>query len=419
MSTYRALLAAAFVVAVPASTASCDGDPVELARAQSLSLAVTPWHEGNFRYLPAPRSGDIAAFVASLEHPDDVSYVPLSPTRGGYFNAFVTALLAAIDASVQNGDNGDWCGVMAAADRAGYAVERFYDNGIDPATNSPRDRWFVYGYDKTTAGQAYFFINPGAKRDIVIEVPHASTSEVAETHTDKQGVNMLVGLAARALLLNKAHRCTAPVASVCGGQSAVCNEKYEGPDNVYRSSDVAHTLDNSFHILHTRYSSRSTQTRFVQLHGMQSDDGEIMLASDGSTVKGSSRSNSVSGLFVDALMARVGSALGGNARASSCQRDGLEGFPDLCATHNVQGRTTNRSSSALTCQSATETSSNRFLHLEQKLNLRTADLTNRWVEQAVRTVWPACNMTSNALDCALGPPQSRPIGPVCPVIAPP
>lgn len=49
--------------------------------------------------------------------------------------------------------------MQTAAAGTGYAVRRFYDTGTG--------RWFVYGYDTTSYGQPYFFINPFAKRDIV------------------------------------------------------------------------------------------------------------------------------------------------------------------------------------------------------------------------------------------------------------
>ena len=121
------------------------------------------WHAGNFRALE-DMSGDLVTFVQGLEHPSSGGYGKLSSTRTAHFNVFLEALFTAIEASLADGSTGDWCGVKTKARAADYAIARFYD------TDS--GRWFVYAYDTTPFGQAYLFINPFAKRNIVIEVPH-------------------------------------------------------------------------------------------------------------------------------------------------------------------------------------------------------------------------------------------------------
>lgn len=301
---------------------------------------------------------------------------------------------------------------MAAADQAGYAVQRYYDTGVDPATRRARNRWYVYGYDKTSGGQAYFFINPEAKRDIVIEAPHASW----DLDTDEQGARIFVGLAARALILSGAHRCNSPEVSECGGATTkVCNAGVAGP---YRRSDVVANLANTFHLLHRNYSFLpGARTKFVQPHGMQTDHEDVVQASDGSTATATGSSLSISARFVDALKEQVAGTTFGGSVMFSCQRDSLAGVVPadrLCATHNVQGRVTNISPIYLFCPPETATASGRFLHIEQELAFREADLTSRWVEAAVRDVWGACNMTSDPSDCALGPQQTNPTTLSCP-----
>src|SRR5690606_16123397 len=86
--------------------------------------------------------------------------------REAAFTAFVTALLDAIDANRRDNNAGDWCLVKARAVSAGYGVYRFWDVGTS--------RYFIYANDLATSNQqAFFFINPMARRNIVVEAPHA------------------------------------------------------------------------------------------------------------------------------------------------------------------------------------------------------------------------------------------------------
>src|SRR4051812_20161241 len=198
------LLTAAFVLlgtAGPLPPKSSGRAGAAAAHASPLQSTVF-WHAGNFRYLPSV-SGDLLTFVQGLAHPNSGGYGKLSTTRKTNFNAFLDALFAAIDASLADGSTGDWCGVQTSAAAAGYPVRRFYDTATG--------RWFVYGYDTTSFGQAYFFVNPFAKRNIVVEVPH----EDLEFGTKVEGVRLFRALAARALIVNREHRCSDPDTSAC------------------------------------------------------------------------------------------------------------------------------------------------------------------------------------------------------------
>jgi hypothetical protein len=149
--------------------------PLFLHEVQAASSV--PWDADAFRKLEA-MSGDLVTFVQGLEHPNSGKYGKLSPTRQAKFNLFLDALFTAIKASLADGATGNWCGVKTKAVDAGYAITRFYD------TDS--GRWFVYAYDTTQFGQAYIFINPFAKRNLVIEVPH----EDFEAGTKTQGAHL-------------------------------------------------------------------------------------------------------------------------------------------------------------------------------------------------------------------------------------
>jgi hypothetical protein len=345
------------------------------------------WHAGNFRYLDAITDQDLLTFVQGLAHPNSGGYGKLSSTRTTNFNAFLDSLFTAIADSLADGSTGDWCGVKTKAATAGYAVRRFYDTGTG--------RWLVYGYDTTSYGQSYFFINPYAKRNIVIEVPH----EGYEGGTKVEGVRLFRDLAARALIINKEHRCSDPDQSACATNqsTAACS------DGRIRESDVAHHTANAFYLLHVRYTDMDSVTKFIQLHGMGGSSSDMVEVGDG-TNNINSDPNSVSVSFASSLDQYVPTP----SAVDSCQ--GSDNHPsNLCGETNVEGRYTN-GHDASSCPSAAYTDSGRFLHVEQAGALRDDDASDGWywgdIRDALLAVWPDCNMNNGATDCTLGPQQT-------------
>jgi rubredoxin len=245
----------------------------------------------------------------------------------------------------------------------------------------------VYGFDTTAFGQAYFFINPFAKRDLVIEVPH----EGFETGTGPQGAQLFKTLAARALILNKEHRCSDPDPSSCSAATQVCN-------GAFRESDVAHHAANVFYLLHARYTDRAPGTRFVQLHGFTSAANDIAEIGDGTT--GDLVPGSVANVFASALRARVPVP----TAVHSCQEASGDPPSGLCGETNVEARYTHQPSSA-ECPAAAGTSSGRFLHIEQGLTLRDEDDGDGWsradVADALVATWPECTLNGGT-SCSLG-----------------
>lgn len=354
----------------------------------------TLWHAGNFRKLPTlpvtvpPAPTNLVGLVTGLPHPNSGAYGTLSASRTTKFQIFVDGLFAAIDDSIADGNTGDWCGVKAKAADAGYEIFRYRD--------APSGRWLVYGRDKTTFGQAYFVINPYAKRNIVIEVPH----EGYDTGTAEQGARIFLELAARALIINKEHRCSDPHATTCSGTTGPCNNS-----KPLRESDVAHDERNTFHLLHRAFSDGDTATKFVQLHGFDgsatTDKAEI---ADGTTTD--LNLGSVSVLFASKLATYVPEL----DVVRSCQ-EAADGSPPSgrCATTNVQGRYTHGSANECTANAPANT--NRFLHVEQAIELRDNDPSDGYwygdVRDALRDTWPTCNMNNGPTDCTLGGSQTN------------
>jgi len=342
------------------------------------------WHAGNFRALE-DMSGDLVTFVQGLEHPNSGGYGKLSSTRTEHFNLFLDALFTALEASLADGSSGDWCGVKTKASAADYAIYRFYDTASG--------RWFVYAHDTTPFGQAYVFINPFAKRNIVVEVPH----EDFESGTKTQGARLFKTLAARALVINKEHRCSDPNTSVCSGETNVCGRRF-------RESDVAHHTANSFHLLHMRYTDMDRVTKFVQLHGFEALPSDMAEIGDGTT--NDHAPDSVSVLFANSLDAYVPTP----TAVDSCQQYIGNPPSGLCGSSNVQGRYTNNPGGDA-CLTFTSTYSARFLHLEQGEPLRDDDDSDGWdwgdVRDALLDTWPDCNLNNGATDCSLGSQQTQ------------
>ena len=374
-----------FITAIPMVPRSSRPGAASAAYASSLQGTVY-WHAGNFRYLPS-MSGDLLTFVQGLQHPDSGGYGKLSTTRKTNFNAFLDGLFTAISDSLADGSTGDWCGVQTKAANAGYAVRRFYD--------TTTGRWFAYGYDTTSFGQSYFFINPFAKRNIVIEVPH----EDLEYGTKVEGVRLFRALAARALIINKEHRCSDPDTSACAlNQSTnVCGGRL-------RESDVAHHTANTFYLLHKRYTDMDTVTKFVQLHGMGGSASDMVEVGDGTT--SDYNTGSVSVAFANNLARYVPTP----SAIYSCQ--GFTGDPPsaLCSSTVVEGRYTNGHDTS-DCPASASVDSGRFLSVKQAGALRDDDSSDDCysgnVRDALLATWPDCNMNNGATDCTLGPQQTQ------------
>jgi len=347
------------------------------------------WHAENFRYLDAEEH-DLLDYVgdANLPHPNEGLYGRVSDGRKDRFNALLDSLFAAIEASLNDGNTGDWCDVKNKAAAAGYEVIRFYDTASG--------RWFVHGRDKTRYGQAYFFINPFAKRNLVIEVPHAGT----ETDTALQGARIFKELAARALIINKESRCSDPNEGGCNyGLTKPCDG---APP---RQSDVAHNTDNTFFLLHKRFNDMDSGTNFAQLHGFIYSSGKKKaVIGDGTNRDGPV--NSVSVTFANHLRSQVPAS--STSSVVSCQEQLGDPNPALCGESNVQGRYSDNGDACI----FTGNGGRRFLHIEQAMTLRDDDesgdgMSWRDVSIALKLTWPDSYMNNGSTDDTLGPRQTQ------------
>lgn len=366
-------------------------------RAPAAAPSTVLWHAGNFRYLDALQPGTVQDDTYTLRLQDDAAnlnhpyrpqggYGKVSSTRRDKFNLFLAALFGAIRDSVADGSTGDWCGVKSKAADAGYDIWRYYESEFG--------RWLVYGRDRTQFGQAHFFINPFAKRNLVIEVPHGGY----DTGTEREGAQLFTALAARVLIINKEDRCSDPDSTTCQAET-----NPSSCDGRIHESDVAHQPANTFHLLHVWLNDNDPNAKFVQLHGMTGTPSDVIEVGDSS--KSHSAPNSVSVRFANNLRSVFPS---GGANVYSCQ-EGTTPL-DRCGTTNLQGRYTNDPTVDACSSTGTYQSSSRMLHLEQATKLRNNDPTDGWhwtqIRDALALTWP-CDMNNGAADCTMGPPQTQ------------
>jgi hypothetical protein len=378
-------------VLLPLALLGCELDAVHPDREGTLGSERTSWHAGSFRTLPAERD-DLVAFVARLPHPNAGEFGRVSPARAARFRALLDAMFEAVELGQADGRLPDWCAVQALAQDAGYELSRFRD------TDS--GRWLLFGRDTTRFGQAYFFVNPYAKRNLVIEVPH----EPYDQNTGVQGARLFKSLAARVLIINKDHRCSDPDPTPCtSGATSACG-------GFYRESDVSHHTENTFHLLHVWLTDNDPNANFVQLHGFTGSAKDRIEISD--TSQGTRDAASVAARFARHLERYVPDP----EAVHACQRPGDEPPRRLCGTTNVQGRYTNGRFGD-ECTAYSRAASGRFLHLEQDRDLRRDDPSTGWwwgqVRDALRDTWPACTLANGARDCTLGPRQADHAGCAC------
>ena len=189
-------------------------------------------------------------------------------------------------------------------------------------------------------------------RPLVLESPHARF----DGGTGDETLGLFGQLNAQALIINTAHRCATEVESPCSGTVPVCGSR--GP---YRASDAAHAVDSAFQAWHQGLMTADASLVAVQVHGFkrQPDDRHVYV-SDGTTLPAGDDwpSNRIAAAFEPLI----------EGGAVSCNNAKQQDIAHHCATVNTQGRFTNGVSSP--CTESATTSTGRFVHLEQSIDLR-------------------------------------------------
>ncbi len=228
-------------------------------------------------------------------------------------------------------------------------------------------------------GWGLYAVNLSPRRPLVLEAPHPSH----DRYTGEQAARLMLRLGGRALLLATTHRCTATTASRCQGITGACRQIVDM--GRYRSSDRAHIVQTIFHALHQELLDGDRSLVAVQLHGFSRRPGRRrhIILSDGTQLPG--RHRSISNGLARALRDQLPRKL--RRYVKSCNETSRQNF--LCGTHNVQGRHANGSRNP--CRKAAKRSRNRFLQVEQSLDVRTEG--GLWnpglLLRAMERQWPA------------------------------
>ncbi len=346
-------------------------DTVQRSSSVEPAYANSLWYAGTFSSIPQIPAGSCDFHTRIVDHiksrPLSADYVEPDQARQDQIVAMFEAIYGSIEASLTQGQDGDWSHAIAVAKDAGYELRRLYDE--------PSGRWFLHGYDPSNYdayscapqmgdGGAYFWINPEPGRNLVIEVPHYGVDK----GTEIEGANLFVSVAARALTMNGAERCASMEPTYClTGATKTCG-------GVTPLSDVAHSSTNAFYWLHKGFEDRH-HAYFFQIH-QNVTSHQLGIVADGTVDTNNPSSPSIT--FFRALLARV--EQGGNPDNSNwdsiqnCQTD-LK--PTLCGTYNTQAQYTNAPASD-SCEAEAQPASvsGRFLHFEQAQTM-TDDLCER------------------------------------------
>jgi hypothetical protein len=199
---------------------------------------------------------------------------------------------------------------------------------------------------------------PAPARPLVMEAPHP----IFDSNTADEAADIFVRANARWLLVSGAHRCANVDPSPCSGTTTACSAA-AAP---YRISDVAHAVVAPFHAVHVALSARDPALVFAQLHGNSASCPDA-LVSTAATPSAWPASGFVRA-FADALspLGPTVGRCGAGYPVSGC---------DLCGGGNVQARASAGSADACTIAAG---DSGRFLHLEQRLSLRTPGAPPGW-----------------------------------------
>lgn len=232
-----------------------------------------------------------------------------------------------------------------AAHFPSYQLIRFEDTG-----NNLANYYILEERPNVVKGWGAFFINPTAKKELAIEVPHP----ISDASTPTQSVEIFRKTQSRYLILAGAHRCANTAPSTCDGTTSVC-----GTNGFIRESDMAHVANAPFEITHEVIRGARPALYFLNLHGNNdtSSCGDLFLSSGFSSTVATVLSQFRKNLPADT---HLDTRIIGDSNVVGCPHTG---------TTNVQGRFTNGSLQPCT-QSAT-TVDGHFIHIEQSINART------------------------------------------------
>lgn len=215
-------------------------------------------------------------------------------------------------------------------------------------------------------------------QNLIVEIPHSIFDR-----TLFQGLFTFEAANARFLIISTSHRCTRSAPSNCTGNFNVpIQTNCRSSDVGFSNADAAHSIHTTFMIAHSQLTELYTNHLVVSLHTSIYPE---TVASDGTSLPKSSKNSPVE-VFANSL-GRSMESLGIKHTVMLCNplqvRDSKIYFTQvsserqkICGATNVQGRHMNNGYNIeLACKmnmtntgAPLETSSNRFLHIEQPVS---------------------------------------------------
>lgn len=267
--------------------------------------------------------------------------------------------IAAFRAVVDLMDAGLFEEAFEAADPLGYEVVEFLDSGTATTFHileenvEPGDAGFrglgIYVFDRGV----------GATDRLILQAPHP----INDSLTLAQIGLAIPQLRPRVAMIPGTHRNNSTTVTPCDGT-------FEGGGS-YRVSDVAHYDVNFFHPAHEELENSVPCTITIQFHGFCTCNYPSL--TDDCVVSNGVGAPAV-GMPARVLAARidaqgfVANDGGGGDLTTAALYD--EDTTSLGGTNNLQGRFTNGVAPADVCDTDATTASERFVHLEQDLDVR-------------------------------------------------
>lgn len=253
------------------------------------------------------------------------------------------------------------------ADLLNYQVTEFTDTSIQP------NQTFYVLEEKSPQIHYWgtYVFNPSPLREtLILQAPHSKY----DTNTGKEAVHCFKNNLAKAVFINGTHRCNHNDPSPCSGQTSACNSTKQD----FRISDMAHTVTSMFQKTTEHVFDNVPNSVFIQLHGFGKDDDDPYVIMSNGTRETPQIDYA---LQIKNALFDEDNSLTFKLVHIDLEWDRLKGFT------NTQGRFVNGSPDA--CDDSAETTTGRFIHIEQEKSKLREDVTG-WIKMsnALAEVFP-------------------------------
>ena len=229
------------------------------------------------------------------------------------------------------------------ANTLNYQITEFTDTSLTPnqvfyvleEKSSPSNYWGTYVFSKTPT-----------RNNLIIQAPHSKY----DTNTGEQAVYCFKNTLAKALFINGTHRCNSDDFSSCSGTTSVC-----GSSDSYRKSDLAHNVQSVFQKTTENLFTTISDSVFIQLHGFgkKTTDPYVILSNGTRKTPTTDYATQIK----NALLVEDSSL---TFKLAHVDTD----WTRLIGFTNTQGRLINNSGNF--CSTSANTTSGRFIHIEQE-----------------------------------------------------